>query len=318
MSATSTTLVEVTTIHLTTSIENSSYVSSNTSVEKERATLRFAAAQKLFNDQAASQAKPQIPASLSRKRTNTAASLYTKLDASVADRSSLVEQPGVFSSPTDLSFRDAFIKTGARHIPKPATAASLAASQSPPTPVDEGCILLGPRRTLNPFDVTRQIHAATTDGSPAWYCRHDKLVIFDGIRDNSGNGTSKLITRSSRGLDMARRNCPKTTIQVDIPCSHCQDLLKRKTWVFAERMLECRVCKTCQDRCWREWDKRNRSLQPTGDAVDASSPVSPCPLAAEVTVDTERANTDLGVRDTKPPELSGVTISDPDPQQPTG
>ena len=81
-------------------------------------------------------------------------------------------------------------------------------------------------------------------------------MIFGGFRTN-GDGVSKMVTRSSRGLDVARRNCPKVAVKVEVPCGHCRGLLKlsRNEWVFQERMLECGVCRMCQERCMVEWGK---------------------------------------------------------------
>ena len=63
---------------------------------------------------------------------------------------------------------------------------------------------------------------------------------------------------------MSRKNCVKERIKVDLPCSHCQDLLNRKSWIYEERVLECSVCRKCQEKCWKEWDKM-QSLRDIGE-----------------------------------------------------
>jgi heterodisulfide reductase subunit C len=61
-------------------------------------------------------------------------------------------------------------------------------------------------------------------------------------------------------------------ISVDIPCGHCRDLLKRDTWVFEERMLECRVCKGCQERCASEIEKQ-KIAEEVSEVVEKNVPV---------------------------------------------
>lgn len=308
MCSTSMTVLETTTLSLAGGSEGSSYGASRYAAEKEGVTNRFAAAQKLFKDQAASSPQPPTPAPITRQLTNTGASLYTKLDFSVSSNSPPADQDSTTLNLDKTSFTDAFMKTRTRQIPKPITAAALPSSQAPPTLVHSGCILLGPRRALQPLDVTSQTSARTPTGAPAWYCRHDKLVIFDGFRA-TGDGAAKLITRSSRGLDMARRNCSKMTIRVEVPCRHCQELLKRKTSAF-ERMLECSVCKGCQDRCLMEWEKRKAAesvVEAPTEKLAQSEPSSP------TWAEPQLAGTEPGLDDCPPAPKPIVALEDAKP-----
>lgn len=51
---------------------------------------------------------------------------------------------------------------------------------------------------------------------------------------------------------MARKNCPKEVIHVDIPCTHCRDALGKKIWMYEARVKRSRICKKCQEKCWTE------------------------------------------------------------------
>lgn len=274
MSTSSTTILEVTTIHLINK-EHGLHgdPQSASPTDRERATSRFAAAQKLFGQQQSPILSPII---VTRQRNNTEPSLYSKLDQSVALTSPSADHQRAVSSPENLSFTDSFMKTSVRQLPKPRLAPSLASTERPPTPVDPGCLLPGPNRSLLPLDMTRSIKPKAASGGSVWYCRYDKLVIFDGIHAGNGDSSRKLITRSSRGLDISRKNCPKEKITIGLPCTHCQGLLKRRTWVFEERMLQCRVCKGCQARCWKEWE--------TGQETARSEVNPPAPVDQLLTI----------------------------------
>ena len=226
--------------------------------EKQQATARFNSAQKLFQRQSSvcEQTVSQMSRiELSRSRTSTISSISTGSERSYHSISTGGYRSRT-SSDAPSSIEDTSSIMGPSVVQFPSSGHQLVHSSDPLAPVDEGCILLGPRRSLVPLDVTQQIQASTTNGSPVWYCRRDKLVVFEGVRVDSGLGVKRLITRSSRGLAFSRRNCEKLSIRVEIPCHHCQAVLKRSSWVFHEQVLETRVCRACQDRCWAEWERQ--------------------------------------------------------------
>jgi hypothetical protein len=49
---------------------------------------------------------------------------------------------------------------------------------------------------------------------------------------------------------MARKNCPKETIEVEIKCGHCRDALGMVVWKYEVRVRRGGVCEGCWGRCW--------------------------------------------------------------------
>jgi hypothetical protein len=231
------------------------------------APSRFAAAQQLFRRQQTMPPKPPSPpfiapkpTSPSRHRSFTASSsLYSKLEQSIqADSTSPEERASAVSSPERMSFAESFGQPRPQHNIHP-TQEQAAPSQSQ-TPVDPSCILPGPKYTSRPFDITA-IKGTTATGKAAWWCRHDRLVVFDGLKPvdehHTGRHHKRLLVRSSKGLEMSRRNCPKEVIHVDIPCQHCRDTLGKKSWKYEARVQKTRICERCQNKCWAEVEARH-------------------------------------------------------------
>lgn len=123
------------------------------------------------------------------------------------------------------------------------------------TPIDPQCMLPGPKHTSRPFDITT-VKGTTATGAPAWWCRHDKLVVFDGIQTRGDEKKKHLITRTSKGLEVSRKRSPKEVISIKLSCSHCRDMLGKKTWTYETRVMESKVCQRCQERCWWEVGKQ--------------------------------------------------------------
>ena len=91
---------------------------------------------------------------------------------------------------------------------------------TPPKPMLNGCILPGPAAQLDAF-TGKDVRARTESGKAAWWCRFDKLVVFDGVDEESLQSEEvKFKTRSSKGLSIARRRGDCETVVIPLDCSH--------------------------------------------------------------------------------------------------
>jgi hypothetical protein len=124
--------------------------------------------------------------------------------------------------------------------------------------VSPSCIL----RTSTPF-LSSNFRARTLDGSPAWFCRFDNLVIFDGMRTDERTGETRPNTRSSKGLPVANRNGETVVVCVDVDCGHCREVLgitsTTNTWKYGARVSTRSVCVACKATCQKEWASRLQS-----------------------------------------------------------
>ncbi|KAF2432830.1 hypothetical protein EJ08DRAFT_608720, partial [Tothia fuscella] len=136
--------------------------------------------------------------------------------------------------------------------------------QQPKTPISDGCILPGPARSANPFE-TGSVRASTASGCPAWYCRHDQLVIFDGIQTHPKSGVKTFLCRTSKGLEVARKHCPKERVYVNLTCGHCKDMLGKSKWIFEARVRQLSVCVKCRERCLREEETMMKTTRRQND-----------------------------------------------------
>ncbi|USP75085.1 hypothetical protein yc1106_02359 [Curvularia clavata] len=136
----------------------------------------------------------------------------------------------------------------------------------PPTP-ENGCWIPGPGAQANPF-TSSSIRACTeATKRPAWWCKFDKLVVFDGMCDD-GKGTLEICTRTSKGLTIARRRGELESIVMPLGCAHCQDMLKRHEWKYDMRVCKRNVCWECRERCLWEWEEELRGR--AADKADGS------------------------------------------------
>jgi hypothetical protein len=205
----------------------------------------------------------------SRNRTYTSPSLYSQFEKTLPQETESDTRSRAVSSPDNTSFANSFMRTSTRpqqqHRPW----------GPPKTPTDPGCILPGPARAINPFEIA-SVQACTVAGAPAWWCRHDKLVIFDGYRTDKETGIKKWITRTSKGLEASRKRCAKESVQVDLSCEHCRSMLGKKKWVYEVRVCELSVCRTCKARCEKEQAKKDKKredeLKSRRDSFLASGP----------------------------------------------
>jgi hypothetical protein len=121
----------------------------------------------------------------------------------------------------------------------------------PPQPSRNGCLLPGPAGQIKAFAST-SVRARTGNGRPAWWCKYDKLVVFDGI-DVQENGDQKIHTRTSKGLIIARRKGETETVVIPMDCAHCQEMLNRHEWTYDIQVCKRSVCWDCKERC--KWER---------------------------------------------------------------
>jgi hypothetical protein len=112
------------------------------------------------------------------------------------------------------------------------------------------CLMPGPAGQVAAFAST-SVRAQTESGRPAWWCKTDKLVVFDGI-DVQDSGDLKFCTRTSKGLSIARRRGDTETITIPMDCAHCQEMLNRHEWKYDMQVCKRSVCWDCKERC--KWE----------------------------------------------------------------
>lgn len=125
----------------------------------------------------------------------------------------------------------------------------------PPRATINGCVLPGPGAQVEAF-TSASVRAKTERGGlPAWWCKFDKLVIFDGV-EQLGDGEMKLKTRTSKGLSIARRLGDLETVMIPLDCSHCHEMLNRHEWKYDMRVCKRSVCWDCRERCKWEFEQQ--------------------------------------------------------------
>jgi hypothetical protein len=129
----------------------------------------------------------------------------------------------------------------------------------PPRSIANGCWLPGPGARMDAFTSTSVRAQTEAGGRPAWWCKFDKLVVFDGI-DVQDNGELKIHTRTSKGLSIARRRGDMETIVIPMDCAHCQEMLNRSEWKYDLRVCKRSVCWDCKERCKWEVEEEKRVL----------------------------------------------------------
>lgn len=125
---------------------------------------------------------------------------------------------------------------------------------TPPQSMLNGCILPGPAAQMTAF-LGSNVRARTEKGGrPAWWCKFDRLVIFDGVVEG-GTGEAdkyegmKFVTRSSKGLSVARRRGDTEAVLIPLDCEHCQSMLRRTEWKYDVQVCKRGVCWECRERC---------------------------------------------------------------------
>ncbi|KAH6865123.1 hypothetical protein BKA58DRAFT_322637 [Alternaria rosae] len=140
---------------------------------------------------------------------------------------------------------------------------------TPPPQTTNGCWLPGPGAQVHAFTST-SVRARTEAGNrPAWWCKVDKLVVFDGI-DATSDGDMKIHTRTSKGLSIARRRGDMETIVIPMDCAHCQEMLNRHEWKYDMRVCKRSVCWDCKDRCKWELEQEKLASEQTAARADGN------------------------------------------------
>ncbi|KAL1609537.1 hypothetical protein SLS59_001043 [Nothophoma quercina] len=133
---------------------------------------------------------------------------------------------------------------------------------TPPRGTVNGCLLPGPGAQAEAFTSTA-VRAKTEAGErPAWWCKFDKLVVFDGIEQQSDGGTT-LRTRTSKGLSIARRLGDLETVVIPLDCAHCHEMLNRHDWKYDIRVCKRSVCWDCKERCKWEYEQEKMATAAT-------------------------------------------------------
>ena len=120
----------------------------------------------------------------------------------------------------------------------------------PPSPPRDGCLLPGPASQAEAF-TSKSVPAKTEKGRPAWWCKVDKLVVFDGMSEGA-DGSARPLTRTSKGLSIARRRGDTETVVIPLDCAHCQEMLNRHDWKYDMQVCKRSVCWDCKERC--KWE----------------------------------------------------------------
>lgn len=175
-------------------------------------------------------------------------------------RNSKTQSKAALRSPTQL------LQDRLNMSPKKKDAAEKVRVFTPPRALINGCLLPGPGAQAEAFTST-SVRARTEAGArPAWWCKFDKLVVFDGVEQVDGD--LKLQTRTSKGLTIARRRGDLETVVIPLDCAHCHEMLNRHEWKYDMRVCKRSVCWDCQERCkWElEQEKMMAVATPRTDA----------------------------------------------------
>jgi hypothetical protein len=125
---------------------------------------------------------------------------------------------------------------------------------TPPRPMLNGCILPGPAAQIEAF-TGKDVCAQTESGKSAWWCKVDKVVVFDGAEEDE-DGVVTFRTRSSKGLSVARRRGDHDTVIIPMDCQHCQQMLNRSEWKYDIQVCRRSVCWDCKQRC--RWEQARK------------------------------------------------------------
>ncbi|KAH7081385.1 hypothetical protein BKA63DRAFT_207223 [Paraphoma chrysanthemicola] len=162
-------------------------------------------------------------------------------------RNSKTQSKAALRSPTEL------LKERLNMSPKKGTHGEKIRAFVPPQPSRNGCLLPGPVGQPDGFTSTSVRARTETGGRPAWWCKFDKLVVFDGAELRDGEEPA-IRTRTSKGLSIARRRGDTETIIIPMNCAHCQDMLNRHEWKYDIQVCRRSVCWECRERC--KWEQQ--------------------------------------------------------------
>lgn len=124
---------------------------------------------------------------------------------------------------------------------------------TPPQATVNGCLLPGPGAQAQVFTSTSVRARTEAGGRPAWWCKFDKLVVFDGFEQVDGE--SRPMTRTTKGLTIAKRRGDLETVVIPLDCTHCHEMLNRHEWKSDMRVCKRSVCWDCKERCKWEFEQ---------------------------------------------------------------
>ncbi|CAI6335118.1 unnamed protein product [Periconia digitata] len=137
---------------------------------------------------------------------------------------------------------------------------------TPPKPMLNGCILPGPTAQMEAFKGWSVRGHTEKSNRPTWWCKYDKVVVFDGAEEVEGEEV-KFKVRTSKGLTIARRRGDTETVVIPMNCNHCQEMLNRSEWKYDVQVCKRTVCWDCKERCkWElEQEKNTEESKSQGD-----------------------------------------------------
>ncbi|KAF2711380.1 hypothetical protein K504DRAFT_465144 [Pleomassaria siparia CBS 279.74] len=203
---------------------------------------------------------------------------------------------------------------------------------TPPQPMLNGCILPGPAAQLAAFTGSNVRAHTESTGRPAWWCKFDKLVVFDGIEptattsledgEDRAHGGMKFRTRSSKGLSIARRKGDTEAIIIPLDCEHCKEMLNRSEWKYDIQVCKRGVCWDCRERC--RWEVENPLPSPvldqsegTPESTELEEKKISTQTAERSDTNRERADSVLQNEQLREEELMAKVGIEQGPQSPT-
>lgn len=194
----------------------------------------------------------------------------TRLQSQLASLNSPVQSPPTYQSPTRrLQHQHTFVlpsrtPSNLTSSPqRPATKPVSAVSFTPPT-----CLFPRPHTSSAASTCTSVRARTAAAGRPAWWCKIDALVIFDGLEE-LGGGRTKVRARTSKGLGVARRGGEVESVVVEVQCGHCWGVLGRRGWKVDVRVCGRGVCTGCGERArWEgEMEREREGRRERADSV---------------------------------------------------
>ncbi|KAF1963811.1 hypothetical protein CC80DRAFT_371702, partial [Byssothecium circinans] len=179
---------------------------------------------------------------------------------------------------------------------------------TPPKPMLNGCILPGPVAQMEAF-TGWSVRGRTEAGNrPTWWCKFDKVVVFDGVEEIEGSGEKTFKTRTSKGLTIARRRGDTETVMIPMECTHCQDMLNRTEWKYDVQVCKRVVCWDCKERCKWELEQEKAGLEKNGSGT---------PKEARTDANRERADSVFQDEQAREEDLMKKIGIEPMPKTPT-
>ncbi|KAF2640172.1 hypothetical protein P280DRAFT_381958, partial [Massarina eburnea CBS 473.64] len=176
---------------------------------------------------------------------------------------------------------------------------------TPPKPMLNGCILPGPVAQMEAFTGWSVRGRTEKANCPTWWCKFDKVVIFDGVEVEGD--TMNFKTRTSKGLTIARRRGDTETVMIPMDCNHCQEMLNRTEWKYDVQVCKRGVCWDCKERC--KWELEQKKTKPQEGSMPS--------VQTRMDVNRERADSVLQDEQVREEVLAAKIGIEPAPKTPT-